>query len=209
MTTDFVQLAVAGAATCSYACTSMIVQRVVVVRRRRQIRNEARFMAKLVEGVRHGAIESLADATVLYRQCCSLSPDAEVSAHRLAFFVRRAAARLRRRWVLTGRGDAVDVCPMLEGSLAVLRRLQRDSDAEMMDDLVRRAGVAEGDRDLVRIELENQSAQLADQLRADAQARVKRREGQRRVASYFWRAVTGAGCIAFVQLALVVWHVLH
>jgi hypothetical protein len=210
MTIDFGQLAVAGAATCSYACTSMIVQRLVIVRRRRQIRNEARFMANLVEGVRHGSIGSLSDATVLYRQCCSLPPDGVVSPHRLAFFVRRAAARQRRRLVMmTGRGDAVDLRPMLESSLGILRRLQRDSHAAMMEALVRKARVAEGDRGAVRLEFESQSAQLVDQLRGDAQARPKRRGGQRRFASYFWRGVTGAGCIVFVQLALVVWHVLH
>jgi len=210
MTIDFVQLAVAGAATCSYACTSMIVQRVVIVRRRRQIRSQARFMAKLVEGVRDGSIESVSDATVLYRQCCSLPPNAAVSPHKLAFYVRRAAARQRRRLVMmTGRGDAVDLRAMLEGSVGILRRLQRDSHAAAMDGLVRKARVAESDRAAVRLELESQSAQLVDQLRADAQARAKRRDGQRRVASYFWRGVAGAGCIVFVQLALVVWHVLH
>jgi hypothetical protein len=80
----------------------------------------------------------------------------------------------------------------------------------MRQHLVRKAGVSEQDRDRVEGALAAHPGLLGEPiLRRDAQARARRRESQRRVASYFWGGVTGAGCIAFVQLALVVWHVLH
>jgi hypothetical protein len=208
MTIDFVQLAVAGAATCSYACTSLIAQRLVVRRRRRQIRNEARFTMKLAEGARAGTLHSLSDVNALYRECCSLDQAVVVAPHRLAHFIHRSSAKLRRR-LLTRPADADAIRACLESSVDVLRYLQHECDTMMRQHLVRKAGVSEEDRDRVEGALEEHPGLFGEPMRRDAQARARRRESQRRVASYFWGGVTGAGCIAFVQLALVVWHVLH
>ena len=208
MTIDLAQLAVAGAATGGYACTSLIVQQLVVRRRRRQIRSEARFMAKLVEGARAGTIHSLADVNALYCEFCSLDRNASVPSHRLAYFIQRSSATQRRR-LMARRAEPDAVRVSLESSVALLRHLQRESYAVMMQDLVRKAGVSAQNRDGIESALDDQSGLFGEPMRRDAQARSRDRESRRRAASYFWGGVTGAGCIAFVQLALVVWHVLR
>lgn len=206
-TIDPAQLAVAAAATLGYACTSVILQRAYVKRRRQRTQRSARFVARLIDGVRTGAVTTLSEATGVYHACCEGSTgDARTRQH-LDFLIRRAFFRELRHTVCRGRA-AVDETATDRETGVVLRRLLHQSQVAMMEELFERSGVSADDREWIRLEATRSAEQGHDSFLPDVQIRL-RRVSQRRTASLVRNGLVGVGCIAFVEVVLVVWQSLR
>jgi hypothetical protein len=197
---DWAQLTVAAMATGSYATTSIVVQRVYAARRRRRAWLEARFVSRLIERAGSGSVQTLTDIETLYRDT---GMPFDSNHHRLELLIDRARTRLRRRGERSrshGHPPALD--SRRRHAADVLDRLSSSCRLAWMDDLIRTARVSADDVERIRIEAVRESAALAEGARHGR----KRRARQRRTAAMVWRGVIGAGCIGFVQIALVVWH---
>jgi len=79
---DLRELAVAAIATASYALTSIVVQRVFLKRRKRELRAYATFVARLIAGARDGTIQTLSDLIAF--------ENGATSPQRLEWLLRRA-----------------------------------------------------------------------------------------------------------------------
>jgi hypothetical protein len=206
MNFDLSQIAVATAATAGYALTSVVARRVYIKRRRRQVRRDARFVTRLIDDARKGSVVTASDADALYRACGSLDDNEEIQRHRIEFLVGRACLKLMRR-----AGDRTGASS-IEGTTeaaAMLWRLHVECRALTMNELVRNAGVSEEDRDRIWLEAQRARDGVMETVGADALVRAKRRDAQRRSTARMRQGLMGAGCIAFVQLALVVWQALR
>lgn len=206
-TIDLAQFAVAATATASYACTSLLVQRAYVRRRRRQARRNADFIARVIEGAGTGTVTTLAEAAALYRACCLPSSRDEFAHQRLDFLIRRAFFRELRQSFRRRHRLGVSGAALVERQTGtVLRQLVYESHAATMEELVRNAGVSAANRDLIRLEAARSLEDGANAVHLDPHVRLKQRTSQRRTASLLRGGLMGAGCIAFVEVVLVVWH---
>jgi hypothetical protein len=133
----------------------------------------------------------------------------ELSPQRLEWLIRRAVLRLLRRSSRADTSEAVDAVRTDREASVVLRRLLYQSQAATMEELVRKAGVAAADRDLIRLEATQHIERAASAVPADGHLRIDRRESQRRIASLLRRGLVGVGCIVFVEVVLVVWQSLR
>lgn len=207
MTFDVPQIAVATVATASYALTSVIAQRVYIKRRKRQVRRDARFVVRLIDGARHGTVFTAPDAVALYRACGSREDGADIQTQRIEFLVGRAWFRLVRRsgGTHTGTGS-IDATTQ---AAAMLRQLHLECRAVTMDELVRRAGISEEDRDRIWLEAQRTRDDVMQTAPDDAVVQAARRDARRRSAARMRQGLMGVGCIAFVQVVLVVWQALR
>ena len=196
---DLAQLAVAAVATASYAITSVVAQRVFLKRRKRELRVHARFVARLIAGARDGTIQTLSDLIAF--------ENGTPSPQRLEWLIRRAVLRLLRR--SNRASEAIDAARADREASIVLRRLLYQSQAATMEELIRKAGVASADRDLIRLEATQQIERAATADSVEGHLRIDRRENQRRIASLVRSGLVGVGCIVFVEVVLVVWHSLR
>jgi hypothetical protein len=112
----------------------------------------------------------------------------------------RHDARRRREW---GEETAAERQTGL-----VLRRLLHQSQVAAMDELVERSGVSAGDREWIRLEATRNVGHGHGPILPDLQGRL-RRVSRRRTASLVRHGLIGVGCIAFVEVVLVVWHSLR
>jgi hypothetical protein len=196
---DLAQLSIAAMATASYAFTSIVAQRVYLKRRRRELRAHARFVTRLIAGARAGSVQTLPDLAALEA--------GELSPQRLEWLIRRAVLRLLRR--SSRANEAVDAARTDREASIVLRRLLYQSQAATMEELVRKAGVAAADRDLIRLEATQQIERAASAAPAEGHLRIDRRESQRRIAWLLRGGLVGIGCIVFVEVVLAVWQALR
>ena len=202
---DWQQLAVAAVATGSYAATSIVLRRAVAKRRRREAWRDARFVSRLVERAGDGSVQTLSDVTALYREAGGVI---DRNHHRLEWLLDRATARLRRRSERSRERGRGDLEPRSQRAAERIEQLSASCRAAWMDDAIRNARVAAEDVDRMRLEVERHIRDAAASSQPSGERR-KRRARQRRTASLVRRGVVGAGCIAFVQMALVVWHSLR
>jgi hypothetical protein len=207
MTFDVPQIAVATVATASYALTSVIAQRVYIKRRKRQVRRDARFVARLIDGARQGTVFTAPDAVALYRACGSRDGGADAQTHRIEFLVGRAWFRLLR--VSGGTHTRTGSIDTTIQAAAMLRQLHLECRAVTMDELVRRAGISEEDRDRVWLEAQRTRDDVMETAHDDALVHAARRDARRRSAARMRQGLMGVGCIAFVQVVLVVWQALR
>jgi len=198
---DLTHVSVAAIATASYAFTSVVLQRVYRTRRRRELRVNARFSARLIAGARDGTVQTLADLTALER--------GELTSQRLEWLIRRAVLRLMRRVSRARLSESRDAARADGEASIVLRRLLYQSQAAAMEELIRKAGVASADRDLIRLEATQQIERATSAAPVEGHLRIDRRERQRRTASLVRQGLVGIGCIIFVEVVLVVWQSLH
>ena len=198
---DLTHVSVAAIATASYAFTSVVLQRVYRTRRRRELRVNARFSARLIAGARDGTVQTLADLTALER--------GELTSQRLEWLIRRAVLRLMRRVSRARLSESRDAARADGEASIVLRRLLYQSQAAAMEELIRKAGVASADRDLIRLEATQQIERATSAAPVEGRLRIDRRERQRRTASLVRHGLVGIGCIIFVEVVLVVWQSLH
>jgi len=204
MTLDFPQIAVATAATASYAFTSVALQRAYIQRRKRQVRQDARFVKALIQGARDGTVQTLSDASALFCAGTARHERGEPG-HRFEFLISRACSFLVRRSLRTGVVEATD----RRRVIATLRRLEDECQTATTAALVQRAGISSEDRDRIQLEVARSLKESADVLPLEPVSRARRRERQRRTAAMVRQALMGLGCIAFVQVVLVVWQSLH
>jgi len=202
---DWPQLAVAAVATGSYATTSIVLQRVVARRRRRHAWRDARFVSQLIDRASDGSLRTTADVSALYRDVVG---PFDGNHHRLERLIDRARMRLRRQSKRSrGRVEA-ELGPSRDDAAERLTQLAASCRAAWMEEAIRNARVSVGDIDRIRMDVGQHVSDVALMGEAAAERR-QRRTRQRRKASLVWRGVMGAGCIAFVQIALVVWQSLR
>ncbi|HKE87727.1 MAG TPA: hypothetical protein VKB50_28430 [Vicinamibacterales bacterium] len=203
MNIDLAQIAVAAAATAGYACTSVVVRQAYTRRRRRQTRRDSLFVTQLMHAVQNGTIRALPDAIAFYR-ACTPAPSNDEIVHRLEFLIARAWARLLKR---TRRDGAVNGSPGHD-AVAVLRRLRDESSEAVTSALMSNARVSAEHREHIRLEMER-AYETVREAPVDVVVLARRRESQRQTAAMLRRGLLGVGCIAFVQVALVVWQLLR
>lgn len=201
---DWPQLAVAAVATGSYATTSIVLQRVVARRRRRHAWRDARFVSQLIDRAHDGSLQTTADVSALYRD--AVGPF-DGNHHRLERLIERARVRLRRRSERSHTRGHGDLDSRRDPASERLTQLSASCRAAWMEDVIRNARVSLDDVERIRLDAQEH---LGDAALAEAAGeRRKRRARQRRKASLVWHGVVGAGCIAFVQISLVVWQSLR
>jgi hypothetical protein len=202
---DWPQLAVAVVATGSYATTSIVLQRVVARRRRRHAWRDARFVSQLIDRAHDGSLQTTADVAALY--CDAVGPF-DGNHHRLERLIDRARMRLHRRSERSHARGQGDLDSRRDPASERLTQLSASCRAAWMEDVIRNARVSLDDVDRIRLDAQQHLGDAACLAEAAAERR-KRRTRQRRKASLVWHGVVGAGCIAFVQIALVVWQSLR
>jgi hypothetical protein len=200
---DWPQLAVAAVATGSYATTSIVLQRVVARRRRRHAWRDARFVSQLIDRAHDGSLQTTADVSALYRD--AVGPF-DGNHHRLERLIDRARVRLRRRSERSHTRGHRDLDSRRDPASERLTQLSASCRAAWMEDVIRNARVSLDDVERIRLDAQKH---VGEALAEAAGERRKRRARQRRKASLVWHGVVGAGCIAFVQISLVVWQSLR
>jgi hypothetical protein len=201
---DPAQIAVAAAATAGYAGTSVLVRQAYIRRRRRQTRRDSLFVTQLMHAVQNGTIRALSDAIALYR-ACTPAPAADEIVHRLEFLIARAWVRVLKRT----RRDGAVAGSSGHDAVAILRRLRDESSEAVTSALMSDARVSAEHQEHIRLEMERAYEKAARQAPVDVLVLAKRRESQRQTAAMLWRGLLGVGCIAFVQVALIVWQLLR
>jgi len=201
---DWPQVAVAAVATASYAATSIVLRRVVDRRRRRQAWRDARFVSQLIERAGDGSLQTVPDVAALYREGGAF----DGKHHRLERLIDRARMRVQRREARSRARRRGDLNPRRHHAGVRLEQLAASCRAASMEDVIQNARVAAEDLERIRLDAQRQ---VRDAVRSSEPPgeRRKRRARQRRTASMIWRGLVGAGCIAFVQIVLVVWHSLR
>ena len=198
-------MTVAAVATGSYAVTSIVLRRAVRKRRRRDAWRDARFVSLLIERAADGSVHTLPEVAALYRAAGGAF---DGNHHRLEHLIDRAGSRLRRRSERSRSRGRGDVDSRRQHGAERLEQLSASCRAAWMDDVIRTARVAAEDVDWIRLEAQRHVRDAAA-LSEPAGERRKRRARQRRAAGMVRRGVMGAGCIAFVQIVLVVWQSLR